>query len=1394
MAKSHLYLLYRETLRKYRKFNSRLGRKLRNGSFQQLTAREKRKFISRVEKLKRRLDQLRFQLKVAAAAGGLALTLSFADVQGQTTIGPFVSQPDNNPLRPPLVQSYDTSPTFGDLDGDGDLDMVWGTENGDLRWARNEGDVNNPKFTEQPNTTLPFNISFNNEPHPELGDFDGDGDVDLVVAEETGGTMRYFRNDAGTFVEGTGPWDGVAKTGNPLDGINTGYNNYKVTLVDYDGDGDLDLFRADDKYYGFNDQVKYYRNTGDGTLVQETGAWNPGTQTGNPLNGASSNLYFAGIGFADVDGDGDIDAVLGSDGYDSSPSFRPLITYLNTGDGTLNLATPTQNPFDGFTVTRSLDPTFADLNGDGNDDAIVGYNPRTMEIRDTESSILYFENEGAGTFTQLRYLDSPFGGVDSDHDATISFGDIDGDLDVDAFVGGKQGIIFFYENQGDNTFSRKIGADNPLDFVNLPASPAYAKLAVALADVDGDNLLDMHVGDNNAGNIKFYKNNGSGFDADVPTNSLNQAVIGSIYAQGDFKPALVDFDDDGDLDAFVGQDYSGPYGNTLFIRNNDTSPGKTNPTFAEDNTANPFQGMNFGTSNTHPRPVDINHDGDIDFFFGIQNGTFVYYENVVGTQTLRAGIDNPFDGVDVGANSSPEFADYDNDGDLDFFAGEDNGQIHFYENQNVPPTKTIGKPDLTFNPGGGALPLDLTFSATDDDMYAISARIAITSGFVSGDDELIFSGQSGITGVYNSSTGVLDLSGHASLANYILAIQSVEYNNSNNSPTGNRTIEITMVDQDATIDTNPVSKTITIPVPQPPVVTASAGVQNYTEATGPVAIDNAVTVTDSDGLSLVGATVSITANYVVGEDLLGFTDQNGITGSFDGPTGVLNLTGIAAVSDYEAALQSVTYENTSSNPSLLDRDITFIADDGTNPSTPAVKTLSITAVNDLPLLTPSVSSIPYTENQGPVVIDAGLTISDTDDGNLESATVTVGTSHVPGEDVLAFTNQLGITGNFDAPSGVLALSGTATIADYQTALRTVTYENIGDNPGAINKDLDFIVNDGTGSSLQTTVDVNITPVNDAPVLAGSGLNLVYNPGDGQVAIDPAITANDLDNTNLNGGTITIGNYQQGEDLLSLPTQSGITGVFDTNTGIMTLSGSATVADYQTALQQVAFENTNSVPTVLSRTIAFEVTDGTDASNQFVRTVNINFQNTAPVITPPQLQVKQGDPVTLDLSTIVSDPEGNLDLSTASIVNQPTSGAVASISGTNLTVDYFGLSFFGLDELDIEICDLLGACTVETISILVEPEAITVYNALSPNGDQQHDILEIANILDFPNNTVTIFNRWGDQVFEITGYNNTDRSFVGISDSGNELPAGTYYYSVIPGDGSEPVTGFFVISR
>jgi len=192
-------------------------------------------------------------------------------------------------------------------------------------------------------------------------------------------------------------------------------------------------------------------------------------------------------------------------------------------------------------------------------------------------------------------------------------------------------------------------------------------------------------------------------------------------------------------------------------------------------------------------------------------------------------------------------------------------------------------------------------------------------------------------------------------------------------------------------------------------------------------------------------------------------------------------------------------------------------------------------------------------------------------------------------------------------------------------------------------------------------------------------------------------------------------------------------------------------------------------------------------------------NQAPVIVSTTTGVLIEGIVTIDLLDLISDPDDNLDLSTLAVIGTTSEeGASASINAlSELVLDYSGILFTGTDLVTIEVCDDLDDCTQQELTIEVVGDVI-VYNAISPNSDDEiNKIFFIRYIGDLPDtekNIVTIYNRWGDIVFEISDYNNVDRVFIGVSDSGKDLPSGTYFYKIDFSSGKQSKTGFLSLKR
>jgi trimeric autotransporter adhesin len=547
-----------------------------------------------------------------------------------------------------------------------------------------------------------------------------------------------------------------------------------------------------------------------------------------------------------------------------------------------------------------------------------------------------------------------------------------------------------------------------------------------------------------------------------------------------------------------------------------------------------------------------------------------------------------------------------------------------------------------------------TLDVDDDDLEG--ATVKITGGFESGDD-LVFVDQLGISGTYNTGTGVLTLTGTASVADYQTALRSVEFRNPGN-PGGSRTIEFAVNDGD--LDSGPATKGIE--VNDKPVLDTTDAALSYTENAGPVAVDDAITATDADSASLAGATVKITGGFVEAEDELAFADQNGIAGSYDDTTGTLTLNGSASVADYQAALRSVTYENSSDSPSTATRTVSFQADDGGSTgslSDAVTRDVTVTAVNDAPVVTASSGATSYTEGDPATAVDSALTVADVDDASLEGGAVRIASGFEPADE-LVFTDQNGIAGVYDSETGVLTLTGTASVADYETALRSVEFRNGGDNPAA-SRTVEFTVSDGELDSAAAAKEIAITGVNDKPVLDASDAALTYSAGSGAVAADDGIVAVDVDSATFAGATVQItGNFTEAEDELAFADQNGIAGSYDDTTGTLTLSGSASVADYETALRSVTYENSSGTPSTATRTVTFQVDDGADASDPVTRDIEIDPGNDAPVVTTSSgatsYTAGDGQGVPVDGAVTVSDSDdANIEAATVKITGGFESG-------------------------------------------------------------------------------------------------------------------------------------------
>ncbi|HEX8067884.1 MAG TPA: Ig-like domain-containing protein [Thermoleophilaceae bacterium] len=631
-----------------------------------------------------------------------------------------------------------------------------------------------------------------------------------------------------------------------------------------------------------------------------------------------------------------------------------------------------------------------------------------------------------------------------------------------------------------------------------------------------------------------------------------------------------------------------------------------------------------------------------------------------------------------------------------------------------PPTVTASGGCTAYVEQTAAVVVDGSLTVADpDDTVLSSARVRVSSNWEESDD-LLFTDQNGIGGSYDDSTGVLTLTGNASVADYQAALRTVRYRNlASGTPFATKGIEFTA--NDAGSDSAPSVKQVCITEPganNKPIGETSEGGLQYVENDGPVPVDGGFFVVDPDSAQLSGATIKFAEsqppedddgnpigmpvnNFTPAEDELAFTDQNGITGSYDDVNGVMTLSGTASVADYEAALRSVTYENSSENPFTEPRTIRFqVTDSSGASSVPSSRGILITSVNDAPVVTPSDGVGSYTEGDPATAIDSSLTVGDVDDTQIEGGQVRISGGFEPGDD-LVFVDQLGISGVYNTGTGVLTLTGTASVADYQTALSSIKLSGTSDDPPAT-KTVEYTVSDGDLDSNPATRGVAVTGVNDAPVLASSDGSAAYAENDPAAAVDPGIAASDVDSDDFAGATVQItGGFSADEDELLFDDQNGIAGSYDSSTGTLTLTGAASVADYEAALRSVAYRTTSDNPSTATRTVTFQVDDGgaTDnLSNSVTRDVAVTAVNDASALATSEGSTSYtigGDGVQVDPLLIAEDvDDANLEgaemriatdfqagddlvfVDTASITGVYNTGTgVLTLTGTASVADY-----------------------------------------------------------------------------------------------------------------------------
>ncbi len=189
-------------------------------------------------------------------------------------------------------------------------------------------------------------------------------------------------------------------------------------------------------------------------------------------------------------------------------------------------------------------------------------------------------------------------------------------------------------------------------------------------------------------------------------------------------------------------------------------------------------------------------------------------------------------------------------------------------------------------------------------------------------------------------------------------------------------------------------------------------------------------------------------------------------------------------------------------------------------------------------------------------------------------------------------------------------------------------------------------------------------MNDPPVISNIETGaLSYRAQDPGVQVTGTLTLSDDDSTAMSGATVAItAGFSSGNDLLSFTNQNGITGSFDASTGVLTLSGSASLASYQAALRSVQFFTSDNSATPAARTVSFAVTDavGATSTGTAQRTINVSEANQPPVAVDHSYTAVGNTP--LGVGTTPAGPAATVSGSVLNGDSDPDSASAITVTG------------------------------------------------------------------------------------------------------------------------------------
>lgn len=499
-----------------------------------------------------------------------------------------------------------------------------------------------------------------NQDVPAIEDVDGDGDLDFLSFGVLGGYVSMYRNeraensyacDSLVFKYVDGCWGSFVEAGFTNEVYlgdncfeqkyykNAVHSGSTILMFDADADGDLEMLLGD---VDFPD-LKILTNG----KVENNWTWDTivASHTGYPLNNPVYIDKFPAAFYMDINNDGKKDLLASANDELSASNLNQNWIYTNSGANNQ----PTFNFQDSaFLQSETVDfgsmskVAFFDFDGDGDLDLVVSHRGNYRETKNTMDRLVLFERKGTGQNVHFVLKDEDYLNLSQDSLQGIHpcFGDLNADGKMDLLIGVRNGSIRYYTNTGTASVPAFTLQNDTLGSID-----AGSFSTPALLDMDNDNDLDLLVG-HNGGTIKYYVNQGTTaapyFTKTSLTDSVGRILVNNFYWQYEYDQVTFEIIDSARQFEFEG--FSVPYVADM------------------DNDGNPelLVGSKKGEVNIYQ--ILKNTPGD----------SFPEYKDYLNwPRTSRKGT------FYFGSRTTPAASDINGDGKPELFVGNSRGGIHY---------------------------------------------------------------------------------------------------------------------------------------------------------------------------------------------------------------------------------------------------------------------------------------------------------------------------------------------------------------------------------------------------------------------------------------------------------------------------------------------------------------------------------------------------------------------------------------------------------------------------------------------------------------------------------------------------------------------------------------------